>query len=175
MALIQGVQFPNALTLEQYYLSQGHLFGSCIRVAVAANGGLVGVFHNPSDSNTILVPFRIVGSSSVDGERMRYRAGSTIAKSSVKIPSTLAPATAINRAGLSNAAKGKLYPNGSGLAATDGAFEKTIFLSAHGADPTYENGSMDLRPGDSLYWMFVPDAALSRTISLEIIWGERSL
>lgn len=175
MTFIKGVDFPNALTMEQYYLSHGKLFGACVRVGAIAGATIVAVFQNPADSGVILVPFRIVGSSSLDGERARYRVGPAIPQSTVTLPVTATPAKIINRAGVAHATKGRLFP-GAGAIAINGMFEKTIFLGANGPDPTYENGSMELRPGDSLYWVFTPDSALSaKAISLEVVWGERAV
>jgi hypothetical protein len=176
VALIQGVQFPNSRTLEQYYASDeagNVLFGSFARSAISTAGQLIAACYNPSNSGVIMSVFRIVLTHSVDGEWTRYRGGTFAG-------GTTAPQPANNRGGGSNTTSGKLWAIGTGVTATNGNREKGVAVYGKLPETTYENGSILIKPGQLMYWMFAADtstisgslASANAYAGVEIVWAQ---
>ncbi len=144
----------------------GHVaFNSTVGVVVvAATGGLLGIFHNPVGSGVDLYLARVLLTTAAAGRFERSRGGAiTLGTGNVVRPS-------LNRAGEAVPIAGGLWAPVTGTAVTGATLGRVDWLNGpeHYVDEL--DGSIILPPGDTLSWVFVPNAGLSTSASLEVAW-----
>ncbi len=133
-------------------------------VTVAATGGLLGIFRNPAGSGVDLYLARVVLTTAAAGRFERSRGGTV----DVGAGNVVRPA--LNRAGVAVPIRGELWAPVVGTTVTGATLGRVDWLNGpeHYVDEL--DGSIVLPPGDVLSWMFVPNAGLSTSASLEAVW-----
>ncbi len=133
-------------------------------VVVAATGGLLGIFRNPAGSGVDLYLARVLLTTAAAGRFERSRGG-TIALGTDNV---VRPA--LNRAGASVPIRGELWAPVVGTAVTAPTLGRVDWLNGPDHYVDELDGSLILPPGDAFSWMFVPNAGLSTSASLEVVW-----
>lgn len=160
--------FIEARTLSQYYTSAagGRVTFNATTDLVAvsnSNEALVGALVNPTGSGVdIALDVIEIGASAATVQR-RYR-GRTVTVTGAARP-------AVNRGGGSNTPVGRLYAAGA-FTATGGTVGKVNFLDANSPFHNHVDGTLILRPGESLVWSVDGLANGGFNASLFVDWWE---
>jgi hypothetical protein len=134
-------------------------------VDVAGTGGNVCVFINPAASGVDLYIQRLVLSSDNAGRYERYRQGT------LGTPGT--PAVGVNRGGNGTTGIGKVYPPAQ-LTATGGNISMVTYVPASATSSDAVDGTLILRPGQNLYWRYLPNGNIASKCAVEVVWWELS-
>ena len=85
---------------------------------------------------------------------------------------TGAPLTNVNRGGGSSSGAGQYYPASSFSLTANGTLSKTLYLVAYTQDTTTEDGSLVLKPGDSMLFTYFPNGGGAHNAAVEVVWWE---
>ncbi len=133
-------------------------------VAVPATGSLLGIFHNPAGSGVDVYLGRVLLTTAAAGRFERSRGG-TIAFGTGNVVRL-----SINRSGASSPIKGELWAPVTGTSVTGATLGRVDWLNGPDHYVDEVDGSLILPPGDVLSWVFIPNAGLSTSASLEVAW-----
>lgn len=134
--------------------------------SVNTSGGVISSFLNPAGSGVDCYIQRLVLSSDQPGRYERYRGGT--------ITVTGTAATPNNRGGnTSKVAQARLYGRAAATAA-GGNIGMVTYVGASNTTSDPVDGSIILRPGEELHWMYYPNAGVSgnSNCAVEVVWWE---
>lgn len=161
--------------LGQYYATS---FGGRVifNASTGDSTGLTGTtvnniawLRNPVGSGVDMFVYRIALGGSAVVKFRRYRNGSPAVNGTPTTP------TRFNRGGGSNASQGILYKQGQfTYTPTEPNLSKVSYVPANGNDTDAVNGSVVLRPGESLVWTVAGVSGLGGgyEASIEVVWWE---
>jgi|GEM_PF-6435354 len=132
-------------------------------VDVAGTGGNVCVFVNPVGSGVDLYIQRLVLSSDNAGRYERYR------QATLGTPGT--PVVNVNRGGNGSIGVGKVYPPAQ-ITATGGNISMVTYVPASATSADAVDGTLILRPGQNLYWRYLPNGNVTSKCAVEVVWWE---
>lgn len=133
---------------------------------VNTSGGVISSFLNPVGSGVDCYIQRIVLSSDQPGRYERYRGGTIAVTGTATTPN--------NRGGnTSKVAMARLYGR-SAATATGGNLGMITYVGASNTTSDPVDGSIIIRPGDELHWMYYPNAGVSgnSNCAVEVVWWE---
>lgn len=166
-AIAEGQALPNP-TRAQYYASFAGGNKSYNATAgvqtVTSAGGLISIFQNPTGSGLDLYVQRVVMSGDQPGRFERYRGGTI---------TTGTAAANNNRGGNGSAGTGKVYGR-TGSSASGGTIGVVTYIPASGTYGDMIDGTLILRPGQSVYWQYFPNVGVSGSsnCAVEVVWWE---
>ena len=163
--------------LGQYYASS---FGGRVifNASTGDSTGLTGTavtnlawLRNPAGSGVDLFVYRIFLGASAVVKFRRYRGGSPA------ISGSPTPPTRFNRGGGANTSQGILYKQGQfTYTPLEANLSKVSYVPANGTDADPVNGSIVLRPGESVVWTVAGTSALDGyEASIEVVWWEHNM
>lgn len=132
---------------------------------VGVGGGLISIFQNPAASTVDLYIQRIVMSGDQPGRFERSRGGT------ITLGGT--PAIGNNRGGNGTTGTGKVYGRASNTA-TGGNIGVVTYIPASGTYGDMVDGTLILRPGQSVYWNYFPASGVTgnSNCAVEVVWWE---
>lgn len=130
-------------------------------VTALATGANIAALVNPAASGKNLVLYAVYKGALQNGTMARTR-GATISGGAL--------VTATNRGGAATGTVGRFYSGSTAITATGGVIDKQNVVGVNADNRTLEDGSVILRPGDSLLWNYVPTTTSTATI--EVVWWD---
>lgn len=167
-----GAIFSNSIVLTQeqfqYYAStaggsQGYNATTEVQ-NISAAGGPVAYFRNPSGSAVDVYIESISRGSNTAGRIERFR--------NPAVSAVTTAVTSINRGGAGNTASGQLFVPANFTLTDNGTPSNLSYIGANANEVTTENGSIILRPGQSLLFRYDPDGGGTAKASVGVVWWE---